>query len=182
MIPAAVSAPPPTDPPCLRVGPGGDIPVAPPLAMAVLVVGGFGVSYATGVRGVMFQSILPKEYCIPARTVATLAIAAVAARTKRKSKEALVLAGTKACFKPVSSVASTGPYTKCRHPMYWALLSLPAIAGIVADNAWVAIGSNVLLWIYLHFVVVAVEERFLLEQLGDSYKKYCASVKRWGLF
>ena len=182
MLPSALSAPPQTDPPHLRVGLGGDIPVAPILLMILLVASGFAISAATGIRGFVFLDIVPEKYYIPSRVLSTLAVALVAAHAKHSCDAALEKAGTKATFDPVPAIADTGPYKKCRNPMYWAILSLPAAIGLAADNAWVVFGSNFILWLYLHFMVVPAEEKFLQMQLGDSYKKYCVSVKRWGFF
>jgi protein-S-isoprenylcysteine O-methyltransferase Ste14 len=150
--------------------------------MILLVACGFGISAATGIRGSIFLGIVPEKYYFPIRVSSTLVVAIVAAHAKRSCDAALEKAGTKATFEPVPAIADTGPYEKCRNPMYWAILFLPAAVGLMADNAWVVFGSNFILWLYLHFVVVPAEEKFPQTQLGDPYKKYCASVKRWGFF
>lgn len=182
MLPNALSAPPPSNPPRLRVGLGGDIPVAPILAMILLVVAGFGLSYFTALQGSVIHKIFPNDYCIPVRAVCTALVAKIGTKLKTGSDEALAKAGTQAAFEPVPSIADSGPYATCRNPMYWALICLPASVGLACDNAWVWIGSTLLLWLYLERIVVPAEETFLQNELGDSYKKYCASVKRWGLF
>ena len=82
----------------------------------------------------------------------------------------------------VSAVANTGPFRATRNPLYVATLAIPASLGLLANTAWVAVGSNAVLWLYLHFAVVPAEERFLKEQLGEPYEKYCATAKRWGWF
>ena len=182
MAKTAWKAPPPSDPPRLRVGLGGDIPVAPPLFMVVTVLGGFGVSAVTGMPGALLRSIVPEQYYIPARAVGTLVVARGGAQLKRNCDEALAKVGTEAAFQSVQAVADTGPYAKCRNPMYMAILALPGIIGFAFDNAWVLFGSNAVLWLYLHLVVVPAEEKFLHKQLGVAYKEYVASVKRWGVF
>ena len=184
ILPAAFSAaPPPSDPPRLRVGWGGDIPVSPLLAMAGVSLGGFAMPHVTGISGGVLQRLLPNTmYHIPARLLPSSAVAFLGARTKKECRVALEKAGTGAGFQPVSTIADTGPYAKGRNPMYWALLAVPAMMGLAADNAWVSVGANLVLWLYLHLVVVPAEEKFLQEQLGDDFKKYCATVKRWGFF
>lgn len=165
----------------LRVGFGGDIPVSPPLFCLVCIGGGLAAPRLTGIDGDLFRSVVPARYYLPVRIGAAL-MTLRAARLKRESKEALEDAGTKADFQPVPSVADTGPYRHCRHPMYVALFAVPALVGFASDNFWVAIGSNLVLWFYLDFVVVPAEEKFLMKELGDSYKKYCDSIKRWYIF
>jgi len=172
---------------------GGDIPVAPLLAMPLLVLGGFCAPYATGVPGTMFRSqmfVSPSGaaatyfyYVLPAvRIGSALLVAHTCARLKRDCDVAMHKVNVSPAFEPVPAVVDTGPYANCRNPMYVALLGLPGAVGLACDNAWVAIGSSVVLWLYLHLMVVPVEENYLLEQLGEAYAKYCASVKRWGFF
>ena len=156
--------------------------MAPILLMILLVAFGFGISAATGIRGFIFLDMVPEMYYIPIRVLSMLAVALAGAHAKRSCDIALEKAGTKATFEPVPAIADTGPYAKCRNPMYWAILSIPAAIGLMADNACIVFGSNFVLWLYLHFIVVPAEEDFLQMQLGDSYKKYCALVKRWGFF
>ena len=104
---------------------------------------------------------------------------------KQQCDIALDKAGTKGTFQPVSSVANTGPYERCRNPMYWAILTVPGAAiGIATTDTlwWVMVGSTVTMWLYLDKVVVPTEEAFLQDQIGEAYKQYCTVVKRWGLF
>jgi protein-S-isoprenylcysteine O-methyltransferase Ste14 len=179
-LPSALSAPPPSDPPRLRVGLGGDIPVAPPIAMALFVAGGFAVSAAGS--SMLFMSAVPPKMHISISVISTLIVGRIGAVIKRKCDAELAKAGTKGTFEPVSSLANTGPYAKSRNPMYVAILTAPIAVGLAAGNAVVAVGSSLSFWLYLHFVVVPAEEKFLLKQLGEVYNKYCVSVKRWGVF
>jgi protein-S-isoprenylcysteine O-methyltransferase Ste14 len=96
--------------------------------------------------------------------------------------KALDNVGTKPTFETVTKLATTGPYAYCRNSMYCAVLGIPGSLGLMLDSAWVAFGSNLALWMYLHFLVVPAEEKYLSKQLGDVYKKYCTNVKRWGFF
>ena len=72
------------------------------------------------------------------------------------------------------SLTRTGPYCLARHPIYTGLLT--AILGSTIAEAewrdWVA-----LVLITLSFLrKIAVEERFLTAQFGDSYARYRAEV------
>lgn len=168
-------APPPSDPPHLRVGIGGDIPIFPPLFAALSVGAGFALRALTGIQG-----SIPASATV--RYALALVIVILGVPLKKGCDKALKEAGTKAHFVPVPTVADTGPYSYCRNPMYWALMMLVAVIGIAADTTWIVVGSNVVVWLYLNIVVVPAEESFLQQELGDAYKQYCASVKRWRPF
>lgn len=180
----------------LRLGRGGDIPVAPPVAMVLCMVGGYGVGWATGMPGHFLFGAptggggggggllnrTPPCYRMPLQIGVALSMLLPAARVKRACVQALDQVGTKPAFNQVTRIANTGPYASCRNPMYWATLSIPGALGVLLDSAWIAFGSTLVLWMYLHWVVVPAEESYLSKQLGESYEKYCASVKRWGFF
>lgn len=76
-------------------------------------------------------------------------------------------------------VISTGPYAFVRHPGY------AANALTILPYVWVTCGhwllATVLLaaWLAIVLVRIQVEEEMMLQasELGDAYKKYCASVK-----
>jgi protein-S-isoprenylcysteine O-methyltransferase Ste14 len=182
-LPSALSAPPMSEPPRLRVGFGGDIPVFPPLALVLCMASGFGAWAATGTRGsILLRDIMPDRYNTGIRVIVPVLLAMFGAHVKQQCVIALDKAGTKSDFQPVSSVANTGPYKRCRNPMYWAVLTIPYAIGFATDTMWVMVGSSVTMWLYLDKVVVPAEEAFLQKQIGDAYKKYCTEAKRWGLF
>ena len=166
-------APPPSDPPSLRIGIGGDIPVYPLLAAALSVGSGFALQSMTGIQGSVLQQ------CDTFRYGAAVLLVGIGIVLKKQCDVALQRAGTTALFKPVSSVADTGPYAVCRNPMYWCILFLILAIGLASNTLWVAIGSNIVFFFYLDWIVVPAEESFLQQELGDSYKQYCSSVKRW---
>jgi protein-S-isoprenylcysteine O-methyltransferase Ste14 len=52
---------------------------------------------------------------------------------------------------------------------------------IIFAADWV-IAATAVLAIVMHYFVIRREERFLEAKFGDSYRAYCARVKRYGLF
>jgi protein-S-isoprenylcysteine O-methyltransferase Ste14 len=70
----------------------------------------------------------------------------------------------------------SGPYAIVRHPIYSGLLL--AILGKAIDHGNVAgfLGFAILLEEWNRKAVV--EERFMTEQFGDEYARYCRKVKR----
>lgn len=176
----------------MRVGWGGDVTLSPPFVLVTLVAAGFVMEQsdqawsAPMFRHPLFvtQKAGSAVTVVPwtLRIIASTTAAWTGLRVKRRCDAALAKAGTTADFTPVPSLAVTGPYATCRNPLYWASLALPAALGLLADTAWVAVGSNLALWLYFDCVLVPAEERFLTQQLGEEYVRYCSKVKRWGWF
>jgi len=70
-----------------------------------------------------------------------------------------------------------GLYRYSRHPMY--VTSFIALIGVgIASASWLVLLLSVL---YIVFTVIAVpgEERFLVQQYGDTYREYTNRTARW---
>jgi len=81
-------------------------------------------------------------------------------------------------FETPSKLITTGPYRFSRNPMYVGLtLIYLGVAGIQVQ-IWPVLLLP-LLAIYIHRVVIPVEEVRLREVFGDDYEQYCARVRRW---
>jgi len=73
--------------------------------------------------------------------------------------------------------ATKGLYRYSRHPMY--VTSFIVLIGVgIASASWLVLMLSVL---YIVFTVIAVpaEERFLMQQYGDSYREYMNRTPRW---
>lgn len=82
-------------------------------------------------------------------------------------------------WRPSLALATTGIYAHLRNPMYvGAMLILAGLAAALASD-WMAI---LLLptALLLHFGVVRREERYLDAKFGEDYRRYKASVPRYG--
>lgn len=81
-------------------------------------------------------------------------------------------------FETASSLVTWGPYRITRNPMYVGLtLVYIGVAGILGQ-VWPLLLMPLLL-IYIHRIVIPVEESLLREAFGDTYKLYSARVGRW---
>lgn len=81
-------------------------------------------------------------------------------------------------FETPTSLVTSGPYRFTRNPMYVGLtLVYLGVAGTRAE-IWPVIVLP-LLFAYVNFVVIPVEERHLHETFGEAYDQYCARVRRW---
>jgi protein-S-isoprenylcysteine O-methyltransferase Ste14 len=82
-------------------------------------------------------------------------------------------------WRPALALANTGIYAHLRNPMYvGAMLILAGIAAALASD-WLAI-LLVPTALVLHFGVVRREERYLENKFGEDYRRYKASVPRYG--
>ena len=83
-------------------------------------------------------------------------------------------------WKPSLRLATAGVYRYLRNPMYVGLLLLVAGIGIALASDWTLV-LLVPMAVLLHRGVVLREERYLEEKFGEDYRRYKASVPRWGI-
>ena len=84
-------------------------------------------------------------------------------------------------FRPISpstAIVNAGPYRFSRNPMYVAMAGLLAGIGVLLGSYVFAAGVVVFLLV-IHFGVVLREERYLDAELGEPYRQYKRSVRRW---
>ena len=80
----------------------------------------------------------------------------------------------------ITRLATTGIYSRCRHPIYLAFIVMNIATAFVFANLWLMIVALpfVLLW---HFEA-RQEEKFLLDKFEDRYKIYMRKVPMWNVF
>jgi protein-S-isoprenylcysteine O-methyltransferase Ste14 len=83
--------------------------------------------------------------------------------------------------KAVISLATSGVYHYARNPMYVALLVTVGGIGVALASDWTLV-MEVPLALVLRDGVVLREERYLEAKFGDEYRRYKASVPRWGIW
>ena len=71
-----------------------------------------------------------------------------------------------------------GPLRYMRNPMSFGAVTLLCGLGLLERSLSLLLLA-VLLFLFLHFVVVLVEEPGLEERFGKSYRSYKQSVNRW---
>jgi protein-S-isoprenylcysteine O-methyltransferase Ste14 len=82
-------------------------------------------------------------------------------------------------WRPSLALATDGIYAHLRNPMYvGAMLILAGLAVALASD-WLAL-LLVPTALLLHFGVVRREERYLETKFGEDYRRYKASVPRYG--
>jgi protein-S-isoprenylcysteine O-methyltransferase Ste14 len=77
-----------------------------------------------------------------------------------------------------STLAVRGPYTMVRNPMYLGRYFIVLGFMMLLGNWWVLAGYTILYWLYMD-ARVQREERRLRPIFGESYDRYCATVRRF---
>lgn len=94
------------------------------------------------------------------------------------AKTELDAAGSGILFTTVEGLATTGIFARSRNPLYLVLLLSTAAFAMLVDSIWF-LGVVPLMWIYLQFWVIPVEESFLKGNFGDAYARYCSETPQW---
>jgi protein-S-isoprenylcysteine O-methyltransferase Ste14 len=79
---------------------------------------------------------------------------------------------------PSPELLVEGIYRYTRNPMYLGMTLLQLGLGIALDNGWIALFAPVALLI-VPFLAVRPEEAYLAEKFGESYRRYCETVRRY---
>ena len=78
-------------------------------------------------------------------------------------------------------IIKTGIFAYCRNPMYLAFISFHFSMFLTFENvAYLLSGFGLFIWISNY--VIPIEEKFLIENFGDEFKRYNQSVKKWLFF
>lgn len=108
--------------------------------------------------------------------VATGAAFAIAGRQR------FIEAGTNVHpWKPALHLATAGIYRHVRNPMYLGLIVMVGGIGIALLSDWTLVLLVIMAFV-LHHGVVLREERYLEAKFGDDYRRYKATVARWGVW
>jgi protein-S-isoprenylcysteine O-methyltransferase Ste14 len=102
-----------------------------------------------------------------------LGFALLAAATLWRIWCALFIAGTKN-----SELATSGPYSTVRNPLYLGNLAGAIGFGIAVEQPYLALALGVAFALF-YPAVVAQEEARLGAIFGERYREYCARVPRW---
>ncbi|MCF8476751.1 MAG: isoprenylcysteine carboxylmethyltransferase family protein [Pseudolabrys sp.] len=82
-------------------------------------------------------------------------------------------------WKPTSALVGRGIYAWLRNPMYVGLTAILAGLAIALGSDWMLV-LTVLFVAVMHVGVVKREERYLAAKFGEPYRRYLATVPRYG--
>ena len=80
-----------------------------------------------------------------------------------------------------NKLIKTGIFAYSRNPIYLSFILFHFSMFLTFENVMYFI-SSVILLIWLHNYVVKPEEKYLLEEFSDEYRRYSDSVSRWFFF
>ena len=76
------------------------------------------------------------------------------------------------------TLATDGPYSLTRNPMYFGNLVLGLGFALMANRWWVLVGL-LLAFALIYDATIKAEEANLLRRFGDAYVRYCRDVPRF---
>ncbi|EOD24790.1 hypothetical protein EMIHUDRAFT_238285 [Emiliania huxleyi CCMP1516] len=155
----------------LNVGIGGDIPIFPPFALMLGATLGVSLRLALGQWTFLPSSVATISYRIGGFVVGLEAML-------MRCEDALEEHNTKAFFTEVRGLATNGPYSVSRNPMYLGFFCMIPACTVLSDSVWMLL-SMMLVPLYIHNVVIPKEEKFLVGLFADKYTEYCTRVPRW---
>jgi protein-S-isoprenylcysteine O-methyltransferase Ste14 len=104
---------------------------------------------------------------------------AISIKIKNLSGKELEKAKSGIRFTPVHGLATSGEvYSRTRNPLYLVLVWIMTALAVLVNSTWFLLAS-LLVWSYLQFWVIPVEEHFLKERFGQTYMNYCNKTPRW---
>lgn len=77
-----------------------------------------------------------------------------------------------------SGLATLGPYSLCRNPLYFGTFLMLMSLVVFMQNLTLAVGALIATFVYLR-VTVGSEEFRLHHHFGDEYTSYCHAVPRF---
>lgn len=77
----------------------------------------------------------------------------------------------------VPALVTTGPYAKIRHPIYLAFLLMQTAMLLLSAN-WFIGGCGLAIILSVIAIRIPEEEKLLIEQFGDEYRRYRAHTGR----
>jgi protein-S-isoprenylcysteine O-methyltransferase Ste14 len=81
-------------------------------------------------------------------------------------------------YKPVSHIATDGPFRYTRNPAYLSMTMIYAGIASLANALWALLLLPVVLLV-IQRGVIEREERYLERKFGEEYLRYKARVRRW---
>ena len=83
--------------------------------------------------------------------------------------------------KETRSVVDSGIFAYTRSPFYLGFMMVFPGASLLSNSMWYSF-MGAFMFLYLHFLVIPEEEKFLDEHFQESWRKYKKRVRLWGLF
>ena len=81
-------------------------------------------------------------------------------------------------FSTPTVLIESGVFAWSRNPVYLALVLSQCGLGFIFDSVWL-LPSSLILWITLHYLIVAVEEKVLESLFKERYIHYQHHTRRW---
>lgn len=150
---------------------GANVRFPPPLVYLTGILLGVGLHYAVSPAPVPVGRTLSVVSGIAIILLGVLSAASARVLFSRTGQSPIP-------WKPTPELIFAGPYRFTRNPMYLGLTLVTIGLGVALNNLWISVFALPALAV-VHLIAVLPEEKYLAERFGDSYREYCAQVRRY---
>lgn len=81
-------------------------------------------------------------------------------------------------YKKTTEIIETGPFKFTRNPMYLQMVLVCIGFAVLLSSLWI-FALTPICAMFLHFLVILPEERYLERKFGNTYLDYKRRVRRW---
>lgn len=148
---------------------GAGVKVPPPIIVVMVVLAGYGLDYLYALP----ISSSPTLFNIGLLLLAiSLCIMLVAAWSFFRFKTHIEP------WKPTSTIITSGVFGLSRNPIYVGFcIAVPGI-GLILNSWWIVLSVLPLPGL-LYYLVIRLEETYLISKFGTEYQDYQRRVRRW---
>lgn len=140
------------------------------------------VFFALMLIGFICQGLFPLNFMInnwPSRLLIALPLFIASGLTAINALTIMKKNSTAVNFNnPTTKFIVAGSFRFTRNPLYLSLLLVMAGIAVVANSAWHLI-AFIILFLFLNFGIVVLEEQYLENCFGKEYTQYKSRVRRW---
>ena len=79
---------------------------------------------------------------------------------------------------PSHQLIQQGPFARSRNPIYLAFMLFGVGLGFATLNLWMIV-TTLIVGLFINFLIIKPEERYLEDRFGNEYLEYKKRVRRW---
>ena len=148
---------------------GAAVKIPPPLIVTIVIASGYGLDYVMPLPVSQATELNLAGYAIIGIALSVILAAAWSFFQFKTHIEP---------WKPTSAIIKIGLFGYSRNPIYLGFCIATIGIGLVLNSWWIIVSVAPLIYL-LYFLVIRLEEAYLLRKFGDDYREYQRRVRRW---